>query len=146
MSFGLRTAAAAAAATAMLVVPATTAAAGESTGRCSADSYRAEFTLWYTTKGAYDYPDEYTWYIYTPRGEITYKNNVQARVNSVNTGGTDPIHHTWISADNIRSGGDEQAIDGVRVSRTKSMYGAFEFVFDRPDDSDPRCTGRTTSV
>jgi hypothetical protein len=74
------------------------------------------------------------------------KNNVEARVKTVNTGGDDPTHHTYISPDSVKKGSRTQPISGyVNVARGKKFYGAFRFAFDRPDEADPKCPGRTTS-
>ncbi|TDD99978.1 hypothetical protein [Jiangella asiatica] len=133
---------------ASVVVAATApAAAATTSGSCSTGGYFALFRLEYVNHGEYHYPEEFSWGISHNDGRLGDKNNVQARVKTVNTGGTDTVHYTWISGDNVEAGGGFHRIpDAVSVPRGRSMYGALEFVFDRPDDSDPRCTGRTKSV
>ncbi|TDE10936.1 hypothetical protein [Jiangella asiatica] len=131
-----------------LALTASNALAASTEGACDVyvghDQYTAFFWLDYHTSGSFDYPDTYRWRLLgTGLGN---KNNVVARVKTVNTGGTDSVKHTYISGDNVPAGSSSRQISNVRVSRGSSMYGAYEFVFDRANDSDPRCTGRTKSV
>jgi hypothetical protein len=130
-----------------VALPAATANAEGTSGTCEASGYYANFSLIYHNSGSYHYPDQYSWTIGRGQNDIGTHNNVEARVKTVNPGGDDRVHHTYISPDSVKAGHSTSNIpNSVKVPRNDSMYGAFRFVFDKPDDGDPRCTGRTTSV
>lgn len=128
------------------VLAAPSASAAAVSGGCEADwDTYANFALNYHNAGSHWVMDSYWWQIGGP-SSMGGKNNVEARVKIVNTGGDDPVKHTYISGDNVKKGSRTQPIDGyVNVPRGKKFYGAFRFVFDRPNEGDPKCTGRTTS-
>jgi hypothetical protein len=133
------------AATALL--PVATANAAGTSGSCGASGYYANFALVYHNAGSYHYPDKFEWTLGKGQNSMGNRNNVEARVKTVNTGGDDPTHYTHISPDSVKPGAGSHNIPGsVSVAKSRSMYGAFRFVFDKPDDDDPRCTGRTASV
>ncbi|MBP2320538.1 hypothetical protein JOF56_000923 [Kibdelosporangium banguiense] len=115
---------------------------------CSASGYVANFWLEYHASGSYDYPDKFHWELLAGGSRLGNRSNVNAKIRSVNSGGTgDPVHYEWPSQDNIGPGRDSHTIpNSVKVARSKSMYASYQFIFDRPNDSDPRCTGRTPSV
>ncbi|MBP2320537.1 hypothetical protein JOF56_000922 [Kibdelosporangium banguiense] len=140
---------AAIAAGAVVVLPAAQASAGETGGNCDSGRYTANFWLNYHTSGSYDYPDYFRWELRVRNGgQLGNRSNVNAKVKSVNSGGTgDPVHYEWPSADNIGPGFETHFIpNSVKVARNKSMYASYQFIFDKPGGSDPSCTGRTDSV
>jgi hypothetical protein len=140
----VRAALVAAACAGAVALPAAQASAANSgTASCDAGGFTATFWLEYHRSGNYDYIDQYQWDSSGP--SQGGRNNFEGWVyDSSSTGGTKTQLHHWVSADNIKKGRGNKALpDSVRSHRSRSTWGEFKFIFDKPDDDDPRCSDAT---
>lgn len=126
-----------------LVAVAPAASAGEAHGRCNTSDGRqwADFSVTYITNGSYDHMNNWWW---TISGTDRNKNNVAAQVKEAVSQGTPPVVASWKSGDDVHAGQGHQPINGTMLPRSKTYYGAFQFVFDI-EGGDPSCKGKTTS-
>jgi hypothetical protein len=132
-------------AAAAMALPATQANAVSASGACSTtQGFFANFAVDYHNASGWHYPDRYRWNIGVGGHALGARSNVRAEIRDTSQ---QQLHHTWVSGDNVRRGvGTSTIPDSVRVQGGRKMFGRFEFVFDWPDHSDPKCAGVTQTV
>lgn len=130
-----------AAAAALVLHTAGPASAAQVGGSCIVGDFSAAVYLNYHNSGSYHDVDSYSWIINGQKNST--KNNVHGKLRRVIPGGYEQLHS--FARDDVHNGGGERSVDGL-YPNSYALYVTMEFIFDRNNGSDPRCTAVTPTV
>ncbi|MDF5757916.1 hypothetical protein [Spongiactinospora sp. TRM90649] len=123
-----------------LLATAPSANAASVRGSCSvSDGYSATGAINYTNSGSNHRVSHYSWTLRGQRGRTS--NNVNAQVRKHRNNLPDQRVHSW-STGSARNGTGRAPINKT-WPKSHTLFGQIQFIFDKNNAPDPRCTVHT---